>query len=77
MKKKPKYDDAMRQMVGAVDRGIQQIRGASGVTKDYDVALYESLNPLAFELMSEELGDDVVSNYILGMEKKRMSLEGD
>jgi len=72
MRKIPKYDDAMRQVVYAADEGIKQIRGASNVTADYDVALYESLTPIAFDLMAADLGEDVVSNYILDMEKKRM-----
>ena len=75
MRKIPKYDDAMRKLVSATDVGIQQIRKSSDVTSDYDVALYESLTPIAFDLMAADLGDDVVGNYIMEMEKKRMKAQ--
>lgn len=64
--------DGFSDLSKATSDALNGIRKASGVTTDRDVIRYESLQPMDFEKMAQDFGQDSVFNYIKEMEIRRL-----
>ena len=56
----------------AANQGLKSMREALGYHTDPDLLIYEQAQPEDFNVLSQEVGFDKVSDYIKTMEVKRL-----